>query len=79
MRRTRWRGFSGVQRRRKAFGQARDRRGQWRGRVCLPLGLGDRVEELSQCQWEHHGEKKVCCELDGLSTPVSMKFQVSDV
>ena len=27
---------------------------------------------------EHYGEKKVCCEFDGLSTPVSMKFQVSD-
>ena len=27
---------------------------------------------------EHHGEKKVCCEFAGLSTPVNMKFQVSD-
>ena len=26
---------------------------------------------------EHYGEK-VCCEFDGPSTPVSMKFQVSD-
>ena len=27
---------------------------------------------------EHYGEKKVCCEFAGLSTPVNMKFQVSD-
>ena len=26
----------------------------------------------------HHGEKKVCCEFTGLSTPVNMKFQVRD-
>ena len=26
----------------------------------------------------HYGEKKVCCEFTGLSTPVNMKFQVRD-
>ena len=27
---------------------------------------------------EHNGETKVCCEFAGFSTPVNMKFQVSD-
>ena len=27
---------------------------------------------------EHYGEKKVCCEFAGLSTPVNTKFQVGD-
>ena len=27
---------------------------------------------------EHYGEKKGCCEFDGLSAPVSVKFQVTD-
>ena len=36
-------------------------------------------EELSRCQWLTDGApRRECCEVDGLSAPVSMKFQVSD-